>query len=421
MTKNQHRTIYAVTVVIWTFAVTLCRAIRMPNDFSEAHWLLDYRFGFMKRGLIGSICALITNAFGTNMTPMLIAVMSVIMLCCMSVAMLSLLVRAFWRQQMRMDVFVFGVVFASSPFVVISAHLNGYFDALLYFFAIASILLVFRGQPLFASVLSSLAILTHESYLLVGLPLVCLASIGVLTANTKRASRWYYHIIAIIIPIAVFLAASLLQGLTTDAMLLRAQLFNHLESFGFVPTRSEGVAIWQTTSFIEFFRTQHGAFGGRLLSPVIIASVGPTLLAMLVFIHTCYRIRAFSPFSVALLGAVCSPLAMHAVAWDTPRISSYTIGGGFIAWWILSETRTAQQADDSFLLIALPVLVFNILGHIPLMDGQVERFSVAVRILLYLPALSLLTQAVVANQGEYWLKEFIHKGVPNKAMDSDEE
>ena len=151
MTKNQRRTIFAATVVIWTFAVTLSRAIRMPNDFSEAHWLLDYRFGFIKRGLIGSICSLVTGALGTEMTPALIALLSAITLCSLSVAMLSLLIRALWRQQMSMDVFVLGIVFASSPFVVMSAHLFGYFDSLLYLLAIASVLLVLRGRPLFAA------------------------------------------------------------------------------------------------------------------------------------------------------------------------------------------------------------------------------------------------------------------------------
>jgi hypothetical protein len=29
-----------------TVALTLSRAMRWPNDFAEAHWLLDYRFGF---------------------------------------------------------------------------------------------------------------------------------------------------------------------------------------------------------------------------------------------------------------------------------------------------------------------------------------------------------------------------------------
>jgi len=421
MAKKQYRNLIAAAVVIWTFTVTICRAIRTPNDFSEAHWLLDYRFGFMKRGLIGSICSSVTNALGIQITPRLIAVLAAITLCSMSAAMLCLLLPKLRQHQARPGALVLGILFASSPFVVMSAHLLGYFDALLYFFAIASVTLVLRGRPLFAAILSSLAILVHESYLLIGLPLVCLASVGVLTANTERRARWMPEIIAICIPVVVFLVASLLQGLTTDAMTLRAQLTEWLDSFGFVPTRSAGVACWQTTSFLTFFRQQVGSLDERLLNPSILASVGPTLLAILVFIHSSYRIRVFSPFSVVLLCLVCAPLAMHAVAWDTARISTYPIAGALIAWWILGKTRKTQPMDDVFLLLALPTLILNAFGHIPLMDREVERFSDPLRLLLYLPAIAFVTTTAVQNIRGDWFREFNENRIPNNAIDGDEE
>lgn len=51
-------------LVTWTFAVTTWRALRLPNDFSMAHWLLDYRLGFIKRGLVGSTAALVAGVTG---------------------------------------------------------------------------------------------------------------------------------------------------------------------------------------------------------------------------------------------------------------------------------------------------------------------------------------------------------------------
>lgn len=404
MTKDWQGTIIAAAVVVWTYVVTIGRAIRRPNDFSEAHWLLDYRFGFMKRGLIGSICSLVTDALGLQMTPRLIGILSFITLCSMSIAMLCLLVRALRRQQDRTGILVLGLVFASSPFVVMSGHLLGYFDSLLYFLTIVAVTLVLRGHPMFAAILSSLAILTHESYLLIGLPLVFLATVEVLTANRDRNARSTLYIIAICIPVAVFLAASLLQSLTTDAMILRSQLAERLDSFHFVPTQSEGVARYQTTSFIEFFRQQYRAFPSRLLNPRILASVGPTFLTIFVFISRFYQIRTFSPFSVVVLGVVCASLAIHAIAWDTARISTYVIGNGFIAWWILAETRTAQQADRLFLLLAFITLILNVLGKIPLMDGEVERFSNSIRLLLYLPAIAFVGTATVQNLASAPLK-----------------
>ncbi|MCX6553302.1 MAG: hypothetical protein NTY02_20235, partial [Acidobacteria bacterium] len=49
-------------LMAWAMAVTVARAARYPNDFAEAHWLLDYRFGLIRRGLAGSIFTLLTSA-----------------------------------------------------------------------------------------------------------------------------------------------------------------------------------------------------------------------------------------------------------------------------------------------------------------------------------------------------------------------
>jgi hypothetical protein len=261
------------------------------------------------------------------------------------------------------------------------------------------------------------AILSHESYLLIGLPLVCLASMVAVTAKPKT-HRVRPYLAAICIPVLVSLALSPLQSLSTDAPLLRSRLRDRLESFGFVPTRTEQVAVGQTTTFIEAFRQQKGEFINRALLPRVWASIGPSLLAFLILIHSSFRIRAFSPFSIVLTGLVFAPLAMHAVAWDTQRISTYLIGGAFIAWWILAETRTASDAGNSFYLVALPAVIVNIFGRTWLMDGEVERFSNPVRVLLYLPTIVFAVAAIVRTLGGDWFKEFREGEFSTPSIDS---
>ncbi|MDP9310488.1 MAG: hypothetical protein M3R24_06305 [Chloroflexota bacterium] len=187
MKKHQINSFIPWVIIGWTFAVTIARAIRAPNDFSEAHWLLDYRFGFMKRGLIGSLCSAVTGLLGLQMNPGLIVALSGFTLCSMTAAIFFLLYRASRRHQLKDGIFALGVVFASSPFVVMQAHLLGYFDALLYVFAIASVALTLFDRPFLAALVSIVAILSHESYLLIGFPLACLASVAVLAAGGKGA------------------------------------------------------------------------------------------------------------------------------------------------------------------------------------------------------------------------------------------
>jgi len=295
------------------------------------------------------------------------------------------------RRQERW-IIILGVVFASSPFVVMSAHLLGYFDALIYFSAIASVGLTLGNRPFLAAIVSSTTILVHESYLLLGLPLVCLASFAVVTKKDHNRS-WKKHLFSLTIPVATFLFISIFQHIMIYQIDLRTQLLNHLNSFGFVGTKSENVVLWQTTSFVRLFSEQYIFFFRRVLYSI--ALVSPTLLTILLFIYSSFRIRLFSLFSVMMLGAVFAPYAMHAIAWDTSRIATYPIGGALIAWWIVQETRTSRQPNNAILIVGVLALIFNIFVRIPLMDDEMDRFSNLLRTLLLLPSFVLIVTIVI--------------------------
>lgn len=384
-------------IFVWTFAISVARAIRLPNDFSEAHWLLDYRFGFMKRGLIGSICSATASLFGFSMTPGIIVWLAAITTGCLYAAFLVIAFRTLKEHSANSGPPLVVLVFASSPFLVVNAHLFGYFDALLYGLAIASIALVLANRAVLASFVSVIALLTHESYLVIGFPLVCLASFLYCTSEDHR-SQWPRHATALSIPLFVFLGIVVAQSVFIDMLVLRQQLIDYLRTFDFIPTRITGVAIWQTTGFFEFLQEQGGYLIRRLLHPGILTALGPTLLALLYFIHSSFRLRPFGWLSLILLGVVGSPLVMHAIAWDTARISSYVVGGAFISAWIFLETRRPRPTEDLFMLIAVPVLVLNVFARIPLMDNELDGFSNLERALFYSPALGLALFWVVMRK-----------------------
>ncbi|MCF6286927.1 MAG: hypothetical protein L3K26_17320, partial [Candidatus Hydrogenedentes bacterium] len=248
-------------------------------------------------------------------------------------------------------------------------------------------------------------------YLLICLPLVCLAAFLQCSAEDGR-DKWARHMVALCIPVGVFLLIVVVQSLVVDKVLLREQLAEYLGSFDFIPTRSRSVAKWHTIGFFEYLRGQRGNLSKRILEPTFLASLGPSLLVLLYFIHSSFRLRPFAWLSVVLLAVVGCPLAMHAIAWDTARISSYLLGGAFIAAWIFTETRKPQGAGDLFPLIALPVIVLNVFMRIPLMDGEVERFSDWQRLWLYSPAFILVLFTMVKNDELVTSSDSAVNGIP---------
>jgi len=403
---HKHRSAIATVIVIWTFAVTICRGIRLPNDFAEAHWLLDYRFGPVRRGLLGSLCSVSSSLLGFSMTSNLIVCLAALAFggMCLSFAYAS--ARMLRGSGERAPLWALLLIVASSPFVVMSGHAFGYLDSLVYLLAVASVALVLRGKPMAAGALSSISVLVHEAYLVIGVPLVFLGAVHALLKVQDGERRYATSLFSFGAPVVVFVALIILQDVTVDASTLRAQIAERLHSFDFVRMGADKIATWHTTSLAEYYLRESHLFSERLQYPSIFTSIAPAVVGVVTILHSAFRIRSFSFFSLTLLGVVGAPLAMHLVAWDTARISTFVIASGFLSAWILAECRGVQSSHNLYLLIALPALVLNVFGAVPLMDDEVERFSALVRLALYSPAIVFVVALIVQDVKVDALREF---------------
>ena len=386
-----------IVFLAWTYAVTLARGLCPPNDFAEAHWLGDYRFGLIKRGLAGSLASLAAGMSGGALTPLVIAVVSGLILA-VACAVLWIIVRRAWQVAPGDPATgtLVALVVLASPFTVMTAHLWGYFDALLFVATVAAIVLVRRGRPLVAGAVQVAAVLVHESQLLVGWPLVCLAAWCAGAPGGLLRRQLVGLAMPVLVGAVLFVTHALMPGPA-----LRAQLAAHLDAAGFVGSIGPLVALYQTTGFLDFFAQNRGAFLVRLLDARVLLSVGPTLLVCVLWLHAAYGLRALSRGSLVVLAATFMPLVMHAVAWDTERITTLAIGNALVAGWVLA-TRPATAAwpavssrvYDAVVLVAVPALLLNLFYRIPLMLGMAERFGLVERAVLYLPALALAAWAL---------------------------
>src|SRR5436309_6933176 len=104
-------------LLVWTLALTSLRATRLPNDFSKAHWLIDYRFGFVKRGLVGTLLSLTTHAIHVRPTDRLLGLLASLQFIVFCVVLLYLGVRIVRRSAWSTTPLLLMLVFFSSPFV----------------------------------------------------------------------------------------------------------------------------------------------------------------------------------------------------------------------------------------------------------------------------------------------------------------
>jgi hypothetical protein len=365
-------------------AITMARAVRYPNDFAEAHWLLDYRFGLIRRGFAGSALTLFTWTGLVRPTADTVAVLSFAVFGLLAIALLAITARLLNTAGPHHTPFVAAAVFATSPFVVMTAHFMGYMDHLVLLAALGAAWLALRGRAWPAGVVAALGVLIHESFLLVGFPLVLLASHLGPARPRGPATRF----LPFLLPLAAAGALGMAEVLVLDPVTLRQQLVARLTAFPFVE-RDINIFLpeWLTTSALSNLRSQAHAFLRHLADVNLLRLTLPPAAFIILFASASAPAGARARPALLATVAASVPLLMHAMAWDTARIWSYTIVVAFgCAWIVTASSEAAPGRGQRWLLaLAVPILLANILGRSPLMDGEAERFSTAMRLFLYAP------------------------------------
>ena len=328
------RKIGLTTIFIYTFFITILRAIRLPNDFAEAHWLIDYRFGFVKRGLIGTLVSFLSFIDQIQPTAILIAILSGIAFVIFCLVLLYLGLRIASRSDWSADTILLILIFYSSGFVIMSAHLFGYFDNIIVVLSVFSIILLFKRMIWPAVFLQVISILVHETAVLIGFPVFCWA--WLLINRRVTADQKQLPLGPMFLPIGVFLL------LLVSPIFLSADfqqlLTKHLTAFSFIQeNRNTLIPYWFTFSFIDWLASQGSLFFTRLTSIYMYILVLPSVMTSLFFIYQVSHFQKFSAESITLLVVCLAPQLLHAVAWDTTRIWTYSILTSFLALWVTCE------------------------------------------------------------------------------------
>lgn len=408
-------------ILSYTLFITILRAVCFPNDFAEAQWLLDYRFGFVKRGFVGTIISLLTTFMHVPITEQLVTILS-----CVAFAVFCLVIITVGLRVVHLSGWTTGSVLAvltffSSPFIVMSAFLIGYYDNIIIILFVISIVLLLKGKIWIASWLQVISILVHENALLISFPVFCLAWLLV-NGKIHKEGGTLLPFAPLLLPIGTFLVLIVSQSVFLPGDF--AQSFaSYLSNFKFVQNnRSTLAPKWITTTFFEYYSLQGGKFIGRLSSPSMFGLVLPSVLALLCFTLDAYSIQEISTESILLLVVCFVPQIMHMVAWDTSRIWTYSILCIFLSLWVYTEVLTERRVISSVVMfICLATLVLNIINITPFYDEN-EHFSLRTRLLLYTPVIGatlimILCQDVLPIKERFYIRGLAISKLFSKAKD----
>jgi hypothetical protein len=264
----------ALLILFGTLIITMLRTLRLPNDWAEAHWLITYEFGYVKRGLPGAL----VNALGlynsTMPTQDVISLISVLLLLLLGGVLFGLCAWLLHRSGYAITTLLWGILLLSSPFIVTSTDLIGYYDHIFEIGAILTLILVLRHRYYAAGILQFILVLIHESYMLVGYPVIVLALIFQMQQNPKLSK--FALLFALIAPVAVFGGLVIIQS-SPDKIVLYRALVEHLQAYSFIQGgRHTMVPDALVESFWVYLREPMNGFMRYITDTRLITLVLPT-------------------------------------------------------------------------------------------------------------------------------------------------
>ena len=389
--------------LLWAFGVTLLRGLRRPNDWAEAHWLIGYNFGLIKRGLPATLLRPFVAAF-PDRAETAITVVSTVLTALLCLALLFICWTILRRSAFSTNTVVALAVFATSPFVVMTGHLNGYFDAPIILLTVLAVALTWRGRLGWAAAALTAGLLVHETIFVIGYPTVVWAALMTSHRDGITGQTATRRLAPLALPLLAFAALFVYQSFAIDAAELERTLIVHLETFPFIQFDQEIIVPRAfAKSFVAHFQAQSPRVWGRLFDGGLMLAVLPTVAVWLLFIRQGLLAgNASRGLAVAAGLLPFLPLALHLIAWDTARIWTYPVVVALLVGWVAclaAEPARLRAADSRPLtILGLLTLPLNVFGQIPLMDWRVERFGAAWRAVLYAPLAAALVAALARHR-----------------------
>lgn len=389
------RKILLGVIYLYALAFTVLKSIRLPSDWAEAHWMIDYRFGFIKRGFAGEVFGLL---FEKSELSILILSASILLL--LYILLLSIAIRKTYtdRYGMTYDV-MFYTLFFLSQYIIFSAHLIGYFDHLIFLMTFGGIYLIRKKLFFLASVLMTIAVFIHEISFFLMLP-VCIFTL--LVKETKHEIKIFKHIltsgfakkifIILFLPILSLIFITLFQE--KNSVITFQTIFDYLKNIQFITAEAaDSVSSAYTKEFSYYFKEESPHFFQRIfVSTCSIFNGIPILFLMFLILKKFKKVNLI----LLLLLIICSliPLALHAIAFDTYRLWTFPFMILFLGFWVLSTEFNQKVVVQ--IISPLTKIIFTICCCMlliypnSLMDGESERFYTWHRILISLPLFGLI-------------------------------
>ncbi len=359
-------------VALALMLLTVLKGIRFPNIWSYSHFLFNYEYGFIKRGLVGAFFEIFNNPIFLSYE-FFFYFSSVIFV--LNMVLIASLVFHLMVSK-NMVLVGCGLVFVSSIAIVYLSHFIGYFDQI---GLLATLVLLklnsFRIQVIFTILVFPIILLIHEASLVLFFPILFM-SLLFKACSTNRNIRLTVLAISslVLLTMTVFISNSQLEK--NEA----TELYSRAQSESNVQLRKDAFYVLHR-SMEDNTKIMNKMWQKKQRTNSFIDTCFVTLPISILFIIISFRVlqQANVPLGIRLLAVLASnsPLTMHFFAWDMERWNTLAITSSFLILYTVYQHY--PLATVGRLRTTIPILIFilafSTMSKVPLFDGYyVKQF-----------------------------------------------
>jgi hypothetical protein len=376
------------------------KGIGLPNRWAATQAQIDYSQGFVKRGLFGTI---VTNPLHLFVYSRFV-VFSYLLFGLLALALVWLALTS--RVSERVGGAEWLALYFGSYSVTALADTVGYFDIPL---ALCAVLILSVRSVAWRFVCGAigtvLCLFVHEMFLIVFVPVLVLSFLIQGMGDESPRRRWF--IVAAGLTLGVIATGTTLK-LAWRQPMSEGQM-SHLRSniasrVDFVPREDfYYVLIHSAHDNADIMRAVHRDHGWILREVESVAVFGPTIVLLMVAIWRSLRASRVATvrwiFPVTAL-CVCSPLAMHLIAWDGPRWNGLVCLTAFLALIVVVRyTRgIALPSSLRWERAVSCVLFVSLASGGLLVEKNDDPFPWGLRVTTTAKSLQHMSLAEIANQ-----------------------
>ena len=336
---------FKIPLLIVAFAATILHSlILVPHYYPLCQYFISYRFGFIKRALIGT---LLTPFVAGRNKEELIGIVSIFAGIFLALFFILLIVKWIAATKNRHLVFLSGFVFFVSPFIAFLSNNFGYFDSIICLIAlIGSLCILNNVNIVFIIALNIAGILIQEIYLVVSLPVIIFtyALRDMVLQNEKdgwsgKFQVFTRNIICLLFPVSILLLVLYRNGFPEG-------IHAYIKSLHIMTDWWIDMGLW--TLRVPLYEDWRRGFSYLKASHFL--QILPTTLFYLILSLILYfkylsgreKINNYLMLAIIIFCSL-SPCLLILFAWDVGRILSFTNFNAFIIYFLMVRSN---RKDD---------------------------------------------------------------------------